>query len=240
MARILPGALTAYVFIALSDPAWAFFAGRSNSLSFRPRSYPTLAREGFSALASTSKPDTTAVSTKNGDDEMNEAKVVPTSPNALDHEHSDAETFDPFTSSAFDRYKIEHEESIKNPGSFWARKALEFLTWDQPFDLNSPNIGGFEHGDVAWFPGGKLNVCYNAIDRHVHTKRGTDVGLVWEGDEPGDTKELTYDEMVSHTNDNWRILENYCRCVAVDYCEPYKNHKHINYLYYSPSFSVTA
>ena len=119
-------------------------------------------------------------------------------------------------------------------------KALEFLTWDQPFDLNSPNIGGFEHGDVAWFPGGKLNVCYNAIDRHVHTKRGTDVGLVWEGDEPGDTKELTYDEMVSHTNDNWRTLENYCRCVAVDYCEPYKNHKHINYLCYSPSFSVTA
>lgn len=55
------------------------------------------------------------------------------------------------------------------------------------------------NGDVKFFPGGKLNVCYNAIDRHAFAnngKGGNDVAMIWEGDEPTDTKSFTYNELL--------------------------------------------
>lgn len=47
--------------------------------------------------------------------------------------------------------------------------------------------GGFEHGDVRWFAGGKLNVAYNALDRHDPDA----LAMIWEGDEPSEVRRLT-------------------------------------------------
>lgn len=54
--------------------------------------------------------------------------------------------------------------------------------------------GGFEHGDVNWFAEGKLNVCYNCIDKHLPT-RADQVALIWEGDEEGLDRKITYREL---------------------------------------------
>jgi acetyl-CoA synthetase len=87
-------------------------------------------------------------------------------------------------------YQLNYQKSIKDPVSYWNEQA-KTLTWSSPF--TSVLQGGFT-SSVKWFEGGKLNACYNAIDRHVPTK-GNQPALIWEGDEPGDTKVYTYAQM---------------------------------------------
>ena len=95
---------------------------------------------------------------------------------------------------AFEQYKALHKQSIENPKEFWGNAAKEHLDWFRPFDKVLD--GGFEHGDVRWFEGGKLNLCYNALDRHVNSERANDLALIWEGDEPSDIRKLTYEEVL--------------------------------------------
>jgi acetyl-CoA synthetase len=56
--------------------------------------------------------------------------------------------------------------------------------------------GDFDAGDITWFAGGKLNVSYNAIDRHVAAGRADQVAMIWEGDEPDDIRRLTYRDLL--------------------------------------------
>ncbi len=57
---------------------------------------------------------------------------------------------------------------------------------------------GFHDGDIAWFLNGKLNVSYNCIDRHLASK-GEQTAIIWEGDEPGDVRHVTYNELYKET-----------------------------------------
>jgi acetyl-CoA synthetase len=79
-----------------------------------------------------------------------------------------------------------YTEAARNPVRFWEGKARE-LTWFKPWkkalDWKPPY--------AKWFVGGKLNVSYNCLDRHVTTGHRTKAALIWEG-EPGDTRTLTY------------------------------------------------
>ena len=96
-----------------------------------------------------------------------------------------------------DQYKELHKQSIEDPETFWGKAAKEHLDWFRPFDKVLE--GSFEHGDVRWFQGGKLNLSYNALDRQVDknfNKRANDIALVWEGDEPNDIRKLTYEEVL--------------------------------------------
>jgi acetyl-CoA synthetase len=54
--------------------------------------------------------------------------------------------------------------------------------------------GNFQFGDYRWFTGGKLNVSYNCIDRHLTTK-GNQAAIIWESDEPGQGRTITYTEL---------------------------------------------
>jgi acetyl-CoA synthetase len=54
--------------------------------------------------------------------------------------------------------------------------------------------GSFEFGDINWFANGKLNACYNCLDRHIK-ERGNKTALIWESDEPGCGKTYTYREL---------------------------------------------
>jgi hypothetical protein len=96
-------------------------------------------------------------------------------------------------SLTFDEYKTAHAASIEDPAAFWAKEAKDRLDWYAPFTATMS--GDFAAGDVAWFVGGKLNICYNAIDRHVHNGRASQVAMIWEGDEPNDVLRLTYLDM---------------------------------------------
>ncbi|HET7341121.1 MAG TPA: acetate--CoA ligase [Methylomirabilota bacterium] len=79
-----------------------------------------------------------------------------------------------------------YTEAARNPVRFWESRARE-LTWFKPWKKALE----WKPPYAKWFVGGKLNVAYNCLDRHVTTARRTKAALIWEG-EPGDTRTLTY------------------------------------------------
>jgi acetyl-CoA synthetase len=95
------------------------------------------------------------------------------------------------TISGFDKYKKVHAASIANPSKYWGDLARSELDWMVPFDEDKVLQGDLTNGDVRWFAGGKLNVAYNALDRHDPDA----LALIWEGDEPDDIRKLTFGEM---------------------------------------------
>ena len=70
--------------------------------------------------------------------------------------------------------------------------ALKHLSWFHPF--NEVLHGHFEQGDIAWFLNGKLNVSYNCLDRHLQ-KHANKIAILWEGDEPTESRTLTYRQL---------------------------------------------
>ena len=88
-------------------------------------------------------------------------------------------------------YKEIYQRSIEDSESFWGEMA-EQLDWYKKWD--TVLVENFKEGQHEWFVGGKLNVCYNCIDRHLKTWRKNKAALIWEGD-IGDTKTLTYQEL---------------------------------------------
>jgi acetyl-CoA synthetase len=88
-----------------------------------------------------------------------------------------------------------YQQSLDNPEIFWAEMANEFLDWDQTWDTVVRY--DFSKGDAEWFAGGKLNVSYNCIDRHL-PQRADQTALIWEGDDPADGKHITYGELKDH------------------------------------------
>jgi acetyl-CoA synthetase len=67
------------------------------------------------------------------------------------------------------KYNEMYQQSIQNPDDFWAKQATEFLSWDKSWDEVS-NVD-FNTGTIQWFKGGKINVSYNCIDRHLEKTR---------------------------------------------------------------------
>ena len=62
-------------------------------------------------------------------------------------------------------------------------------------------------GDIHWFSGGKLNVSYNCIDRHVE-KKGDQTAILWEGDEPGDSRSISFKELLSEVSRISNLLKS--------------------------------
>ncbi|HEX4881992.1 MAG TPA: acetate--CoA ligase [Porticoccaceae bacterium] len=90
------------------------------------------------------------------------------------------------------RYREMYRRSVSEPDQFWAEQAREFLHWEQPW--TSVRSGDFGAGTATWFAGGKLNVTTNCIDRHLST-RGAQTALLWEGDDPADSRAISYREL---------------------------------------------
>ncbi len=91
-----------------------------------------------------------------------------------------------------DTYQAMYRRSIDEPEDFWAEQAQRFLDWDQPWDRVVDY--DFVAGRAAWFSGGRLNVSYNCIDRHL-PQRADQTALIWEGDDPADSKHISYAEL---------------------------------------------
>ena len=81
-----------------------------------------------------------------------------------------------------------YEQSFE---AFWEREAKERVTWSEPFT----GLYEWEPPYAKWFLGGKLNVSYNCVDRHVEQGRGTKVAYHWEGEPEGDRREMTYEDL---------------------------------------------
>ncbi len=84
-----------------------------------------------------------------------------------------------------------YDEAKKDYQSFWARQASELVTWSKPWET----VCEWNLPFAKWFVGGQLNVSYNCLDRHVEAGRGDKVAIHFEG-EPGDTRTLTYAELL--------------------------------------------
>jgi len=78
-----------------------------------------------------------------------------------------------------------------DPEAFWAAQAAELVTWDAPWHT----VCEWDLPFAKWFVGGRLNVSYNCLDRHVEAGAGDKVAYHWEG-EPGDTRTITYAQLL--------------------------------------------
>ena len=93
-----------------------------------------------------------------------------------------------------EEYQKLYDESINNNDEFWARIAEEYVTWFKKWDKVQDWKFSKDEVYLKWFLGGKLNVSYNCLDRHLE-KRGDQVALIWEGNEPTEDKKFTYKEL---------------------------------------------
>ena len=89
-------------------------------------------------------------------------------------------------------FNTEYQESINNPESFWQKKAEETLDWFSNWDEVAAS--DLEAGEVAWFKTGKLNACFNCVDRHLEN-HANKTAIIWEGDDPNDNKEISFQEL---------------------------------------------
>jgi acetyl-CoA synthetase len=80
-------------------------------------------------------------------------------------------------------------EAARDPEAYWARMAEE-LDWFKKWDT----VLKWEPPHAEWFVGGRLNVSYNCLDRHLKTHRRNKAAIIWEG-EPGDQRTLTYQQL---------------------------------------------
>jgi acetyl-CoA synthetase len=93
--------------------------------------------------------------------------------------------------SSLDEYRRLYQESIDDPQGFWGRQA-ERLTWFHPPD--GAGRWDYDRVDFAWYEGGKLNACFNCVDRHVAV-RGDATAVVWAKDEPGEYEHVSYRQL---------------------------------------------
>ncbi|MGB7346319.1 MAG: acetate--CoA ligase [Pirellulaceae bacterium] len=122
----------------------------------------------------------------------------------IDHVLTEDRLFPPpaeFTQQAVFSQQSQYQEMYARArddrDAFWKEEALEHLHWFEPFN----EVCKWEAPNAQWFVGGKTNASYNCLDRHVLAGRGDKTAIIFEG-EPGDTRTLTYAE----------LLTDVCKC----------------------------
>src|SRR3954462_11490843 len=88
-------------------------------------------------------------------------------------------------------YQEMYRRSVEQPEDFW-REAAGILDWFYPprdiMDVDPEEV------DFSWYSGGRLNACYNCVDRHL-AERGGQTAIIWAGDEPGEYGNISYREV---------------------------------------------
>jgi acetyl-CoA synthetase len=126
---------------------------------------------------------------------MSDVKVYPVPPEFAAKSHIDQA-----------RYEEMYQRSVEDPAGFWAEQAEQFVTWSKPW--NKVLDWSYDRNNlyIKWFEGGKLNVSYNCIDRHLDD-RGDQVAIIWEGDDPATDSKITYRELHEHVSKLGNVLK---------------------------------
>src|SRR6202050_2993413 len=98
-------------------------------------------------------------------------------------------------------YQRMYQRSVKDPEGFWAEAAKElhwFAPWTKLLDWNLPW--------AEWCVGGKINLCYNCVDRHALGARAEKTAILWEG-EPGEVRKLTFRELLAEVQKFANVLK---------------------------------
>jgi len=106
--------------------------------------------------------------------------------------------------SSIEKYTQMYKNSVGNSDDFWAIQA-ERLDWFKKWDIVSDN--DFTKAEIKWFEGGKLNVSYNCLDRHVEAGFGNQTALIWEGNDPAEDKSYTYSELLDEVSKFANVLK---------------------------------
>ena len=99
--------------------------------------------------------------------------------------------------ASIESYRVLYKQSIENPEKFWGEIA-ERLDWYTKW--NSVRDVDFRSGKIKWFSGGILNASYNCIDRHVENGFGDDTAIIWEGNDPNQSKKYSYNELLKEVS----------------------------------------
>jgi acetyl-CoA synthetase len=97
-----------------------------------------------------------------------------------------------------------YEESVTYPKAFWDKQAERldwFKKWDNTLDWD------YNKAHIRWYEGGKLNVSYNCIDRHLE-KKGDQKALIWESDDPNVDRSYTYEELHTEVCKFANVMKN--------------------------------
>ena len=104
-----------------------------------------------------------------------------------------------------DEYNALYRRSVEDPESFWSEMASEFY-WEQKWDKVRDYNYALSKGPIRteWFKGGKTNIVYNCLDRHLDSRKDQ-IAIIWEGNTPGEDRTITYGE----------LHEQVCKCANV-------------------------
>ncbi|MCD6382885.1 MAG: acetate--CoA ligase [Thermoplasmata archaeon] len=103
-----------------------------------------------------------------------------------------------------EEYRSMYKRSLEDPEGFWAEAAENlhwFKKWEKVFEWDK------EKAEIKWFIGGKLNVSYNCLDRHIKTWRKNKAALIWVGNEPGEERVYTYQQLYREVNRFANVLK---------------------------------
>ena len=103
------------------------------------------------------------------------------------------------------KYEQMYQESFADKEGFWSKIANQQLTWFKNFS-KVKNTNYEDDISIKWFEDGELNVCYNCVDRHAE-KTPNEVAIIWEGDDPSNSKTFTYKELKSEVSKFANVLK---------------------------------
>ena len=99
-----------------------------------------------------------------------------------------------------------YQESFQNKELFWSKVAKEHISWSKEF-TKVKNTNFYDDVSIKWFEDGELNVCYNAVDRHAE-KNPNNIAIIWEGDDPNQSKTYTYLQLQKEVSKFANVLKN--------------------------------
>ena len=99
--------------------------------------------------------------------------------------------------SSEEKYKRMYERSINDPVAFWEETAGR-LSWYESW--HNVSQYDFVNGNIEWFSGGKLNASYNCIDRHIEDGHGEKTAIIWEGNDPNQSRKFSYNELLKEVS----------------------------------------
>src|ERR1700723_2828766 len=104
------------------------------------------------------------------------------------------------------KYRAMYDRSLSDPNGFWAEQAKR-IHWYRHFTKVKNTSFAPDHVSIKWFEDGTTNAAYNCIDRHL-AQRGDQVAIIWEGDDPKDSKKITYRELHDQVCRMANVLRN--------------------------------
>ena len=105
------------------------------------------------------------------------------------------------------KYKQMYAQSVQTPEAFWGEQGKR-IDWFKPYTKVKNTSYDPHNVSIKWYEDGVTNVAYNCIDRHLE-KRGNQTAIIWEGDDPNESKHITYRELHEHVGRFANVLKKH-------------------------------